>query len=327
MVDTENRVLMANESFEELFGYTEEELIGKDIDALIVPEDEYDVAPKMPGTDFRNERVYTERIRKTKNGETIHVLLGAIPVYLDDEPLAGFGIYVDITERKKAERDLVESLKEKEVLLKEIHHRVKNNLAIISALLELQSFKEEEESVRKALSDSLLRIKTMALVHETLYQTENFSNLEFSYYVEKLVKLNVHAFESSGIEVSVDFDIDDIELNINQAVPSALIINELVSNSMKYAFCGRKKGSIGVSAEQEGKRITFCVKDDGVGLPENFDHRDFNSLGMTLVEQLVTQLEGEISFENREGARVCFSFEKGKSQGSSSHFLGAYNAG
>ncbi len=327
MVDTENCVLMANESFEELFGYTEEELKGKDIDKLIVPEDEYDAAPKMPGTDFKNDRVYTERLRKTKSGEIIHVLLGAIPVYLDDEPLAGFGIYVDITERKKAERDLVESLKEKEVLLKEIHHRVKNNLAIISALLELQSFKEEEESVRKALSDSLLRIKTMALVHETLYQTENFSNLEFSNYVEKLVRLNVNAFESKEVEIKVEFDIDDIELNINQAVPSALIINELVSNAMKYAFRGRKKGSIRVSAEQEGKRITFCVDDDGVGLPENFDHRNFDSLGMTLVEQLINQLEGDISFESRDGAHVHFGFEKGKSQGSSSHFLSSGAAG
>ncbi|MDR8391751.1 PAS domain S-box protein [Aliifodinibius sp. S!AR15-10] len=321
MVDEKNKVQMVNSNFEDLFGYSENEIKFKDIDPFIVPEGEYETAPKMPGKEFLNKDFIKEFTRITKDGQKIDVLLGAIPVYLDGQPLAGFGIYIDISDQKNIQRKLENSLKEKEILLKEIHHRVKNNLAVISALLELQAFNEQEDKLSGLLGDSLLRIKTMALVHETLYKTENFAHLQLSSYIEKLIGFNNEAMATTEKDIKIDLNIQDINLNINQAIPCALILNEFVSNAFKYAFEGRKSGELMVRIWRDEETVHVIVKDDGVGLPDNFEELRKVYMGMTLIDQLTKQVNGELNIHNNDGTTFELIFEKENASGSSSHYF------
>ncbi|MDZ7690364.1 MAG: PAS domain S-box protein [Balneolaceae bacterium] len=310
MVDQHNEVKMVNRKFEELFGYLEDELKGRDVDKIIVPEGEYDAAPKMPAGELLSNDFIKEYRRITKEGEKIDVLVGAIPVYLEGEPLAGFGIYIDISDQKNTQRQLEDSLQEKEVLLKEIHHRVKNNLGVISALLKLQVFSEENEEISEILGDSLVRIKTMALVHETLYETGDFANLKFNKYINNLVELNIDLSGTRHRDVEINFDIEEIDLNINQAIPFALILNELVSNVFLFAFEGREDGAMSIQLYQKKNDVHLIVKDNGVGLPANFEEMRKESLGMTLIDQLTDQLGGDLKIASNGGTRFEIVFKR-----------------
>ncbi|MFH5831568.1 PAS domain S-box protein [Halalkalibaculum sp. DA384] len=321
MVDRDNQVKMVNRKFEQLFGYTEDELAGEDIDDFIVPEEEAAAAPKMPGQEILGEDFIKEFTRITKNGDPVDVLVGAIPVYLEGEPLAGFGIYIDISDQKNVQRKLQNSLKEKEILLKEIHHRVKNNLAITSALLQLQVLNEENEDVADILGDSLLRIKTMALVHETLYKTENFAHLKLSSYIEKLIGFNNEVTSTADKDIEINLEVEDINLNINQAIPCALVLNEFVTNAFKYAFEGKKRGNLNVRIWEKNCKVHVVVDDNGIGLPDNFEELRRASMGMTLIDQLTDQLEGELHIDSENGTTFELIFEKMSTTGSSSHFL------
>jgi PAS domain S-box-containing protein len=316
MVDKENRVKRVNQSFEELFGYSEEELIGKDIDKEIVSEEEYHSAPRMPGDDFKEGKFYQDVVRYTKEGEPRDILLGAIPVYLDDDPIAGFGIYIDVTEQKENERKLKESLEEKRVLLEEIHHRVKNNLAIISGLLQLQAFETADEKTRNALNDSQLRIQSIGLVHELLYQSENFIDISFEEYITKLIETvkNTLPFDHQHIDVKIETG--NFSLDINQAIPSAILINELVTNAYKHAFENGDSGTIWIRLEEVENEIKIVVEDDGIGLPEGFSIQDQSSIGMSLIQTLTQQLEGKLDYSTTaQGARFSVSFQKKKNRG------------
>ncbi|MGD8426758.1 MAG: PAS domain S-box protein [Balneolaceae bacterium] len=321
MVDKENRVKMVNHSFEELFGYTQEELFNQDLDRVIVAEEEFNSVPRMPGKDFKEGKFYTDVTRYTKEGKKLDLLLGAIPVYLDNEPIAGFGIYVDITEQKEYERKLKQSLEEKQVLLEEIHHRVKNNLAIISGLLQLQSFETEDEQIRNVLNDSQLRIQSMAIIHEMLYQSEDFIDISFEVYVNKLIDTmkNTLPFDHQHIEINIDTA--GVSMDINQAIPCAILINELLTNAYKHAFQGKDSGTIWVNMKDSKKQIIIEVKDNGIGLPDDFSIESQTSIGMNLIQTLTQQLGGELKVKNNKGGcfRVCFA--KTKRRGSSTLHL------
>lgn len=322
MVDEENRVTMVNNSFEELFGYSEGELTGRDLDQVIVPEEDYEDAPKMPAEEFKNTSYYHEGTRITKSGERRDVFVGSIPVYINDRPLAGFGMYIDITEQKRNQAELKKSLEEKNVLLSEIHHRVKNNLAVISGLLQLKRMKIDNEEISNVLYESQMRIHSMAMIHEKLYESRDFANLKFGSYVEELVDVITGTIEDTSKEISVNVDSDDLELTINQAIPSALIINEMVTNAFEYAFPEKQSGTINVSLkEYEKEHVRLKVWDDGVGLPEGFDERTFESLGLTLIQRLTNQLHGKLEYGNDDGAYFQVSFQKSDKPGSSSHFF------
>ncbi len=321
MVDAENKVQMINNSFEELFGYTEKELLGEDLDHVIVPEGKYDEAPKMPG-DFSEGKLYSELTRRTKSGREINVLLGAIPVFFEGEPLAGFGMYIDITDRKRSEQQLKHSLREKRVLLEEIHHRVKNNLAIISGILELQRFDTDDTKVSESLHDSQLRIKSIALVHEMLYQTDNFSDISFSDYVRQLMGGIESTLPNQTENIDIEVNSDDIRMNINQAIPCALLINELVTNAFKHAF-DQSGGVIKVILTDEGDYIEVTVADNGVGMPGDFDlnsNRE-NTLGLNLIKTLSEQLEADLSYRRDGGSVFSFSFELKSISGAGAHHL------
>ena len=318
MVDNDNKVLMVNHSFEELFGYTQEELKGRDIDEVIVGDDQ-EQTPRMPGDEFKDGRFYEDVVRYGKDGDKRTLLLGAIPVYLDGEPIAGFGIYIDITEQKENEEKLKKSLDEKRVLLEEIHHRVKNNLAIVSGLLQMQVLSVNNDRLTNYLQNSQLRIQSMAIVHEMLYQSETLSEIKMDTYIEKLVTEISDTLAPEHKQIDLNVACDEFVLNINQAIPCALCINEMITNCYDFAFEGRSEGQIEVIVNQDDDLIDLTVRDDGVGLPENFEEMRRTSLGMSLIENLTRQLETEVDIDSGEwGTSFQFAFRKTDKPGSSS---------
>jgi len=310
MLDKRGRVEDTNTSFERVFGYQLSEIKGKELDKLITNADQRDEAHQISAKTFSGDSFQTESVRINKNGNEIPVLIGAVPVSFKDEIIAIFGMYVDISERKEAEEQLRQSLKEKEVLLKEIHHRVKNNLAVITGLLELQIENTEDDRARKKLKDSQSRIYSMALVHEQLYQTELFSSLELDEYIQDLSNSIRSTFIDQSTDIEIKLDVDPVELTINQAVPCGQLLNELITNSFKHAFPGRQKGVITITLKESSEEVRLQVSDDGTGIPDDFIDGNGNSLGMTLIQTLVHQLEGELEVDNAGGTTFIITFDK-----------------
>jgi len=219
------------------------------------------------------------------------------------------GTVEDITDRKCAEDLIRTSLKEKEVLLQEIHHRVKNNMQIISSLLRLQARTIKDKKIREILRASHSRIRSMALIHESLYRSEDYARIDFSAYIKKLTThlLSAYAVEANGIHLEVK--IEDVYLDINKAIPCGLLVNELVSNSLKHGFQGIKKGNIQVKMRiDKAGEYTLVVRDTGIGLPKNMDIHKTETLGMQLITDLVRQLEGSIKLRREKGTEFRIKF-------------------
>ena len=217
----------------------------------------------------------------------------------------------DITPRKQAEEALRASLHEKEILLKEIHHRVKNNMQVISSLISLQSRHLTDKAAIEMFRESQQRIRSMALVHEKLYQSKDLSRIDFSKYIESLIMFLFHSYRVNSDLVRMKTEVRDVLLDINSAIPCGLIINELVMNALKHAFPEGRKGEIIVSLRASGDdRFTLSVSDDGVGFPEGIDFHKTETLGMQLVTMLVEQLDGTISLERKPRTRFEVVFRE-----------------
>jgi len=208
----------------------------------------------------------------------------------------------DITDRKKAEEQIRTSLKEKEVLLKEIHHRVKNNLQIVSSLLYLQSRKTNDQQVLSVLRESQTRVRSMALIHEKLYQCDDLANINLGDYIRSLTSYLFNSYGVASHMVKLAIHVDSAPLGLDRAIPCGLIINELVSNALKYAFPDGRRGEIVVDLARNGDgKLILTVKDDGVGLPKGMDITDTPSLGLQLVTTLVKQLDGTLEVDSTNG--------------------------
>jgi PAS domain S-box-containing protein len=216
----------------------------------------------------------------------------------------------DITEKKINEKKIVASLEEKEVLLKEIHHRVKNNLQVISSILNLQSMYVKDKNTLEILDESRNRIRSMAIIHEHLYQTTNFSSISFTDYIRNIVSHLLSSYSTDDKQIEFIDDLHMVQLSLDQAIPCGLILNELVSNSLKYAFSGKKKGTITVTLKEKANKIELRIEDDGSGFPEKFDIFKTNTLGLQLVNTLVDQLEGEIKYKSYHGIKYLITFDK-----------------
>lgn len=218
----------------------------------------------------------------------------------------------DITIKKQAEKETFESLKEKEVLLKEIHHRVKNNLQVISSILNLQSSFVYDPKTLSILQESRNRIRSMAIIHENLYRTTNFSSIDFAGYIKNLV-INLSAlYQREDYKIDIIYDLQQVEISLDQAVPSGLIMNELITNSLKYAFVNKqvKKNQLIISMKEEEGIIYLRVKDNGIGLPANFEIGRTDTLGLQLVVTLVEQLDASLDYKIDGGTDFLISFEK-----------------
>jgi PAS domain S-box-containing protein len=215
----------------------------------------------------------------------------------------------NITDKKDHETELRDSLKEKEVLLKEVHHRVKNNLQVISSILSLQSSYVEDEQLQNVLRESQNRIKTMSFIHENLYQKDQFSSIDFSEYIKNLSTNLLHSYQIYSNLVEIKYALSSVFLSLDQAIPCGLIVNELVSNSLKHAFPEGKKGTIEIKLTEENGLVHLWVKDDGIGMPKNFDVAHSETLGIQLVVSLSEQLDAKLHINNDRGTEYLITFE------------------
>jgi two-component sensor histidine kinase/PAS domain-containing protein len=206
-------------------------------------------------------------------------------------------IFMDITERKKAEEKIKASLQEKEIMLKEIHHRVKNNLQVISSLLDMQSSYLQDEKAKEALWASMARVRTMAMIHTQLYQSQDLARVDFGHFIQDLISNIRQSYGRTTLTVEINVAVDDIRLGIETSIPCGLILNELVANALKHAFPEGKKGKINIRMRLEESRAVLTVQDNGVGFPESIDFRKTQSLGMELVTLLVGQINGTIDLQ------------------------------
>ncbi|MFC1669333.1 PAS domain S-box protein [Spirochaetota bacterium] len=251
---------------------------------------------------------------RAKTGEWIWVLARGKIVKFDDDgyPTRMIGTTTDITELKETENRLKMSISEKEILLKEIHHRVKNNMQVICSLLDLQSGYIEDKSAIVFLKETENRVRSMAMVHEKLYQSGDFSKIDFSDYTRTITEDISRMYYAESVSTEINISIKNIFLDVNTAIPCALIINELISNSFKHAFKDMKSSLIEIEFKQQKKgSYVLTVSDNGVGLPEKFDIAQCDSLGLQLVEALTNQLEGtiEIGSGNKgKGAKFTITF-------------------
>lgn len=218
-------------------------------------------------------------------------------------------VYDDVSSRMEAEARILSSIKEKEVLLREIHHRVKNNLQIISSMLNLHRRRLESEESRSALAESHDRINTMAAIHEKLYRSEDFKRIDMAEYIRHISSNLLHAHGVGTEQITLRLDVGTASLDVGQANACGMIINELLSNALEHAFPEGRHGRIDVSLRATGERLELTVQDDGVGLPPGFDPGTSPTLGLELVQAFVEQLDGELQILSSEGAgfRILFA--------------------
>jgi len=310
MMDKHQEIRAINASFQNIFGYTLKEIEGLDIDDIIVPDDSKQGAHEISEEVFKGDTISASAVRKRKDDSLVDVQIYGVPVTVNEKAIAIFGIYADVTEQKEAESKIKKSLKEKEVLLAEIHHRVKNNLAVITGLLELQQFKTESSEAKDILRESQLRINSIALIHEKLYQNENLSQIAINVYLEELIEVIVASMATEATNVVINIESKPIFLTINQAIPCGLILNELITNAYKHAFVGRQEGEINIHLQEKGYDLKLVFKDNGVGIPADFDFENPSTLGLTLIQTLAKQLDGNCSFEREEeGTTFKLQFE------------------
>ncbi len=228
------------------------------------------------------------------------------PVYENGKIVEVSGVSHDVTEKKINESRITQSLKEKEVLLKEVHHRVKNNMQVISSILNLQSSYVKDEYALSLLKESQNRIKTMAYIHESLYQNKTFTSINFSEYVSTLTSNILQSYASSAQKVRLVLEVEKVILNLDTSIPAGLIINELVTNSIKHAFTGSKDGIILINLCAKNNTLSLEVADNGTGFPEEVDFKNTNSLGLQLVNTLVEQLNGIIELKENKYKGTSF---------------------
>ena len=215
----------------------------------------------------------------------------------------------ELAQRRQAETQLTASLREKEVLLKEVHHRVKNNLQIVSSLLELQSDALDNAALLAQFRDSQDRIRSMALVHETLYQSQELARLDLARYIHTLSAQLVQSYNIDPQRISVRIQVDPIVLDMDQAIPCGLILNELLSNAFKYAFPQNRTGAVHVELHADtAQQAALVVRDNGIGFPDEIDFRHTESLGLQLVAMLTEQLQGTIALERADGTTFTLTF-------------------
>jgi len=311
-IDASHLIFEWNPGAERLFGYTRDEVLGKNIDDLIVRSDEKNQAMFLTKKVLSGKEVHPfETVRYRKDGILVNVIVAGSSIRIGDKLHGAVVVYTDITERKRAEEKIKASLKENEVLLREIHHRVKNNFQIISSLLNLQSRHINDARALEMFLESRNRVRTMALIHEKLYRSKDMARVDFSGYIESLVRHLTQIYGVGVAAVNLDMDVQDVFLDINTAIPCGLIINEVISNSLKHAFPDERKGEISIvlRSEKDGK-FKLNISDNGVGLPKDLDIHNTESLGMQLITMLVDQLQGTLTLDRNQGTSFKIIFRE-----------------
>lgn len=307
------RFLLVNERLCSMLDYSAEELYKKTFYELGIQEEveeslvDWDQLLSGKIKNFSREQTY---VRQDGDLLSANVTVSLVRDS-NDNPNYFVAVFEDITERKEYESQLEESIKEKEVLLKEVHHRVKNNMQVISSILNLQSSYIDDETALGILRESQDRIKSMSFVHESLYQSKTLSEVNFSEYIQNIARNLFHSYGRPEGGITLDFDLEEIYLNLDTSIPCGLIINEVVSNSLKYAFAGLPEGKITIKfSRQSEEKLKLIVCDNGIGLPANFDIENAESLGLQLVTTLITQIGGELDIDVSQGTSFNILFKE-----------------
>jgi PAS domain S-box-containing protein len=339
-IDAKGKYKYVSPSAHKVLGYTPENMLEKNILDLVHPNDLEKLkssARKAVNTHSPNEIEYRH---KTPSGDYEWVETAGTPIFDQENKFKGFVCGSrNINYRKNAEEQIKTSLEEKEVLLKEVHHRVKNNMQVISSLLSLQSRYIEDENYLAIFRESQNRVKSMAMIHEGLYKSHNLARINFEEYIHNLIYGLFSSYGIDGNVIKTKVNLDKILLDVDTAIPLGLILNELISNSLKHAFpqysqnsknvtfinpaaesCNstnvqfihpeKIKGEINISLSQNDGMLKLIVGDNGVGFPENVNFRDTESLGLQLVNTLVDQLRGEIELEKDNGTKFTLNLKK-----------------
>ncbi len=308
LADRDHRIVEFNERARTAYGYSTEELKALRVSDLRPPQ----ARPQFGETMREAERtggLIFETLHQRKDG-TVFPIEVSLRILNIDGVRYHQAIIRDTSERKKTEERIMDALREKDVLLREIHHRVKNNMQVISSLLSLQSQRFPDPAVLEAFRESQDRIRSMALVHEKLYQTRDLSRIDFSDYIKSLTAFLFRTYRTDETRISLKLDLEKAFLDINAAIPCGLILNELVLNALKHAFPEERKGTITVSLhESEGGTIRLTVRDDGVGFPEGVDIGHTDTLGLQIISLLTEQLDGRIEVRRDGGTAFSLSFK------------------
>ena len=309
-LDVEARFTFGNAAGERLTGYRLDELLGRPFMDLVAPENLPELTDRFRRAiagESISPHVWAEMIRK--DGSRVPIELSMANLVLDGHIIGRLGVARDITDRQHAEEQIRASLQEKEVLLKEIHHRVKNNLQIISSLLNLQSKYINDPSALQMFIDSQNRVKSMALIHEILFRSRDITKIDVAEYIKTI---SVQIFRSYGAyskNISLNVQVKDIILDVDTAIPCGLIVTELISNSLKHAFREGMEGSININLfTNDSGILTLMVKDNGIGLRDYSDLQNVDSLGLKLVWTLVNQLSGKVEVDCTLGTTFMITF-------------------
>ena len=309
ILDENNIVIDSNPSFEKLFLFKNHEIKGRFMEENIVPEHFQDESKEMFDKIGSGENVQKESIRTKRDGRPVNVLITGCRIKLSENRYGSYLIYIDISKHKRSEDQMRSSLVEKEVLIREIHHRVKNNLQIISSLLHIQSSKITSEEMVSMFTNCQNRVKSIALIHEKLYQTNSFTRVDFGSYTKNLVYYLFRMFDVKSDKVTLKLNVENVFLPMDTAIPCGLIINELVTNSLKHAFSDERRGEIVIeTVYHSNNKFTLTIKDNGKGIPEDVDYYNSRTVGFNLINSLVRQLGGNLVINRSEGTEFKITF-------------------
>ena len=310
VVDLSGRIVRYNQNFaamwdipEELLQSCEDRMVSGYLKRLV----------KNPGL-FRNNDSDHPHLKDRETYDMLELVDGRIferyskPQKMDKKIIGKVLSFRDVTDRRHAEEKLIASLQEKEILIREIHHRVKNNLQIISGLLDMTRMRTGDSTTNSILTDMMMKIKTMAQIHTRLYESKQFDRINMGSQIRDQVADLSSIYGRSGSLIQSEIDAQDIYLPVDQAIPCALVVNEMLSNAFKHAFKGRKHGTLFVSASREDDHIRILVRDNGVGIPKDVDVYRTTSLGLKLIRSLVLQLGGSFTINSNNGTEVIVEF-------------------
>ncbi len=312
MVNARGRIEMVNTQAERLFGYPRAALLGESVE-LLVPDRFREGHPEKRAMFFGDPQsrpmgAGRDLYGRRKDGTEFPVEIGLNPIETAEGVMVLSAI-VDISDRKQKEQRIQAALQEKDLLLGEIHHRVKNNLQIVHSLLDLQSTRIADPVVLGMLMDSQNRVRSMALIHQTLYQSKDFAKVDFGNFLEALVPTLVASYGVDSGSVRLRVEVDEVYLPINAAIPCGLLVNELITNALKHAFPDGRSGEVVVCVAYAGQgQVRLEVSDDGVGISEDADFAQSETLGLSLVTLLSKQLEGRLTIKRARPTRFTLDF-------------------
>lgn len=313
LVAADGRIVLINAQTERIFGYTRDELQGLPVEVLL-PERFVARHPDERNGFFGHPHPRPmgsgrDLYARHRDGGEFRVEIGLNPIETEEGVMVLASI-VDITERVRAQQGLEKALREKTVLLNEVHHRVKNNLQLVTSLLNLQANHTADPQLRAILGESQSRVRAMSLTHQLLYERKDYSRIDLGEYLGRLVQLLISSYRERNTLITVRKSLPDepLSLDFERVIPCGLVINELVTNAFKHAFPTGQRGEIHIALHAVEGEIELTVADDGTGLPAGFDLNGVTSLGLQLVPLLVDQLGGNLTIKSSPGTRFTLRF-------------------